>query len=58
MMQTAQRQTVRNHVAAIVGPDAAERQQQHERLVRCPNAVAAIDPDGGQPLKELLGSHG
>ena len=37
--------------------DTGERQQQHQRLVGCPTAMASIDPDGGQALKELFGGH-
>ena len=38
-------------------PDTGERQQQHQRLVGCPTAMASVDPDGGQAFEELIGGH-
>ena len=38
-------------------PDTGERQQEHQRLVGRPTAMASIDPDGGHAFEELVGSH-
>ena len=56
-LESLVRSLIRDEPTRRPQPDTAERQQQHQRLVGCPAAMASINPDGGQAFEELVGGH-